>query len=102
MNGHEPVHVTVRLVRGLPRLRDKRTYEVLRRCFVAGDQAGDVEVRVREQQLEDAQSAIAGGADDLHAVGHLSLLERDAVTRRWAVQDRGGLGRVKAGDGGSG
>ncbi len=31
-----PVHVTVRLERGLPGLRDKQTYRVLKRAFAAG------------------------------------------------------------------
>ncbi len=31
-----PVHVTVRLERGLPGLRDKQTYRALKRAFAAG------------------------------------------------------------------
>ncbi|MBI4882334.1 MAG: hypothetical protein HY812_22130, partial [Planctomycetes bacterium] len=31
-----PVHVTVRLEQGLPRLRDKRTYRALQGAFAAG------------------------------------------------------------------
>ena len=33
-----PVHVTVRLKKGLPRLRNKATYRVLRKAFVAGSE----------------------------------------------------------------
>ena len=33
-----PVHVTVRLKKGLPRLRNKATYRVLRKAFAAGSE----------------------------------------------------------------
>ena len=36
LSGREPVHVTAKLSRGLPRLRSKREYGVLRQAFAAG------------------------------------------------------------------
>src|SRR5688572_4367956 len=35
VSGREPVHVTAKLSRGLPRLRSKREYAALRRAFAA-------------------------------------------------------------------
>ena len=88
-----PVHVTVRLEKGLPSLRRKEAYRVLKRAFAAGSERFGF--RLVEYAKEGAQARIAfrpEGEEMRRVMERLDIVIRqeDRVLTRIAYADPGG------------
>jgi REP element-mobilizing transposase RayT len=86
VTGREPVHVTAKLSRGLPRLRSKQEYAALRRAFAAGcDRRG---FRLAHYAVLDDHLHLVVEAESRDALsrGLQGLLVRvaKALNRLWA------------------
>jgi REP element-mobilizing transposase RayT len=85
LNGRDPVHVTVRVRKGLRGLRAKRTYAVIRRCFELGcDRFGFrlVQFSVQSNHLHLICEAENRGAMTRGMKGLLVRIAR-ALNRLW-------------------
>ncbi len=85
-----PVHVTVRLDRGLPRLRDKRTYRVLRDAFAAGCDRFGFRLAQYSVQTNHLHMICEGRDKNALARGMQGLLIRlaRALNRLWGRRGR--------------
>ncbi|MBI4882173.1 MAG: transposase [Planctomycetes bacterium] len=88
--GRFPVHVTVRLEQGLPRLRDEKTYRALRGAFAAGCDRFGFRLAHYSVQTNHVQMICEGKDKDALARGMQGLLIRlaKALNRLWERHGR--------------
>jgi REP element-mobilizing transposase RayT len=89
VNGNEPMHVTMRIVRGLPSLRRKKTYRVVKTAIELASQRGDFAVVQYSVQKDHLHLMIEARGNASLARGIQSLTVRLARNLNKLLSRRG-------------